>query len=454
MAFLPGDKLAIADKKASQVILFDLADLTAIRKGAFGAKAKPGEAAPDRFHALFDIASGSDGTLVSVQRLPLGGSRLTRWKLAANTWKPVWDHMGLEFTGNANYASERPDQVMSTYMHSYTVSRKGDTWKYNGNGYTGGNFNRQHWHGAPRWVKLGQKWFFFLANDDGMQVYRQDGAAMHMATLVGGQYPGPKGENTEKLGQWTWSDSDNDSQVQDAEVTWFKQPGEGRYNVMGMNVDARGNIIFCDQNTRSIQILPMLGLNARGNPIYDWSKSKEIAPADDSKDKFFPIMAVRSERQQVYAFGRSDAFAPFPGSGPAWMGGWTLAKFDKTGKRLWITRLPGHVTGMDIIPGRKAGDLDAGVVAGQFSTAEIYHITPDGIVVGSVKPGKPAGGVSGWLDNTASVAANRDPRDGLIDVFAEEDYAHHILWHRIDDSTIDVLKKRFTYPAASAPETP
>ncbi len=34
----------------------------------------------------------------------------------------------------------------------------------------------------------------------------------------------------------------------------------------------------------------------------------------------------------------------------------------------------------------------------------------------------------------------RDPRDGLIDVFAEEHYAHRILWYRID-SKIAVRKQ-------------
>jgi hypothetical protein len=50
-------------------------------------------------------------------------------------------------------------------------------------------------------------------------------------------------------------------------------------------------------------------------------------------------------------------------------------------------------------------------------------------------------GVSGWLDNTASIACNRDPRDGKIDVFAEEDYAHRILWYRFDDSQVHIARQ-------------
>jgi len=64
---------------------------------------------------------------------------------------------------------------------------------------------------------------------------------------------------------------------------------------------------------------------------------------------------------------------------------------------------------------------------GYFAKAIVYHYNRDGILVGPAGPGAPAAGVSGWLNNTASIACNRDPRDGKIDVFAEEDYAHRPL---------------------------
>ncbi len=181
-------------------------------------------------------------------------------------------------------------------------------------------------------------------------------------------------------------------------------------------------------------MIPLAGLNAAGNPTYEWSQAREVVAADSSPVKFFPLMAVRTEQGEMYAFGRSDLFPPFPGSGPAWMGGWALAKFDSAGRRLWATRLAQHCTGMDYVPG------DGGVVLGYFAEAVIYHYNRDGLLVGSARPGKAAGEVSGWLDNTASMACNRDPRDGLIDVFAEEDFAHRILWYRFDDSKITVQR--------------
>jgi len=40
-------------------------------------------------------------------------------------------------------------------------------------------------------------------------------------------------------------------------------------------------------------------------------------------------------------------------------------------------------------------------------------------MIGSMKPGEAMCGESGWTDNHASVVVSRDPRDGMLDVFAE-----------------------------------
>jgi len=432
----PG-KLLVSDRKAGQLRAFQIEGTTAKPLASFGQKAKPGDAAPDHFYGLQDVAAASDGGVVTSDALPRGGSRIVRWAPdAVHGYKMQWQQMGLEFTGNANYASEKPDEIISTYAQRYAVNHQTGAWKFAGNLDTGGNFADMDWHGAPRWAKLGQSWFFFHSIGDGMEVYRRVGDELRMAALVGGRTPDVYNKQPDKLGQWTWSDANGDGKVGDSEIVWFKKPGAGSYSAEGMNADAKGNIVFCDQTTGTIQMLPMLGLNAQGNPTYDWAKPKQLAAADDSKMKFLPLMAVRSTRQVVYAFGRSDGFAGFADSGPAWMGGWTLAKFDKNGVRLWITRLPQHCVGMDIVPGRTPDEGDNGVVVGHFANASLFYISPDGIALASALPGKAASNQSGWLDNTASVAVNRDPRDGLVDVFAEEDYAHRILWYRLDDSKI------------------
>jgi hypothetical protein len=440
LSFAPRGRLYVADDKARQIAVYQIEELTATLDSSFGRRAQPGDDAPQRFYELIDLAAGPDGSVVTVDRLPVGGSRLARWPARFDPPHPFWTHLGLEFTGNAAYSTEDPDVLVSTYFQRYQLDRQIGGWQFHGNLFRGGNTGDCTWHGAPRWVTLGGQRFFYFANGDGIHAYRLASSGrtteLRFAMAIGGREPAPDGktERTQGPGQWTWTDARGDGRLDPAEVRWFKRPGQAQLAYFGMNVDVQGNIFYCDHQTRSIWMLPLLRLNAAGDPTYDWSQAREVVPADKSAVKFFPLMAVRTEKGELYAFGRSDLFPPFPGSGPAWMGGWALAKFDSAGRRLWATRLAQHCTGMDYVPG------DGGVVLGYFAEAIVYHYNRDGLLVGSARPGKAAGEASGWLDNTASIACNRDPRDGLIDVFAEEDYAHRILWYRLDDAKITVKK--------------
>jgi len=444
LSFSPDGRLYVADDKSRQVAIYGVEDLSASQESAFGRRAQPGDDAPERFYELVDVAVGPDGGVVTVERFPVGGTRVTSWPACFNPAKPLWTHLGLEFTGNANYSPEDPDTIVSHYFQRYRLDKQAGTWQFRGNLFCGGYTAQGHWHGVPRWVTLGGQRFFYFANGDGIQAYRLvregDSPALHFAMALGGREPDPDGKSSKTLGQWTWTDANANRTVDPSEVKWFKKPGEGRFAVFGMNVDVQGNVLYCDHHTRSIRAIPLAGLNAAGNPVYDWAQAKQIVLADTTAVKFFPLMAVRTEKGDLYAFGRSELFPPHPGSGPAWMGGWALARFDPEGKRLWATRLIRHSTGMDYVPG------DGGVVLGYFAAATIYHYNRDGLLVGSAGPGKPAGGISGWLDNTSSIACNRDPRDGQIDVFAEEDYAHRILWYRLDDSKITVRKQPIEWP--------
>ncbi len=145
------------------------------------------------------------------------------------------------------------------------------------------------------------------------------------------------------------------------------------------------------------------------------------------------LVAQRADDGSVFAFGWSAAW-PQPKNNPFWMGGTTLARFDPKGRRLWAARLPETCVGLDAIPGGAGGCM-----VGSGRSAAIYHYTADGLHVGTLKPGEAMGGESGWMDNHASVAVNRDPRDGRLDVFAEDDYVLRIGWYRVDDRHIRTL---------------
>jgi hypothetical protein len=111
------------------------------------------------------------------------------------------------------------------------------------------------------------------------------------------------------------------------------------------------------------------------------------------------------------------------------MGSNTLLIYDPAGHRRAAIGLPEVCVGMDYIPG-------GGLLLGGGMSGTVYHFTADGLLLGSVKPGTVVGGTSGLLDNFASVAVNRDPRDRILDVFTEENLVGRILWYRIDDSSV------------------
>ena len=80
------------------------------------------------------------------------------------------------------------------------------------------------------------------------------------------------------------------------------------------------------------------------------------------------------------------------------------------GKRLWAVPLPAVCVGMDTIPGGKGG-----CIVGTGEKAELLHFAADGLLIGSVGPGEAMAKQSGWFDNHACVAVNRDRRDGILE---------------------------------------
>jgi len=422
----------------------------------FGGPAKPGDDQPDRFYKLQCAVMDHEGNLIVSQSFPAAGFRLTKFAageakdenaklFSVPTTKVVWDHMGLEFCSVGNYAAYRPDEVITQRMHRIAIDRKNSTWTYKGTVLQSDPKYIDHQHGVPRILKIGQNEFFFQAYGDGMQAYRRDSdGLLRLSAMVGGINPRPDGtwndfvppEKKTGMGQWTWSDANGDGVVDEKEINTFKEFGQGQYSVLGMNVDMQGNILYCDHHTWGIHELPRTGVDAKGNPTWDWAKGRQLVERDETPAKFFPLMAVRAEDGSIYALGRPEEGSVFERAnrqidGWVWMGGELMAKFDKTGQRQWVIRMPKKCNGIDVIPG-------GGAATGFFEDGETYHVSPDGLVIGSVKPGDPSGNQTGWLDNTSAVVANRGP-DGVIDLFIEDSYLHRFLWHRIDDKNIQTI---------------
>jgi hypothetical protein len=90
--------------------------------------------------------------------------------------------------------------------------------------------------------------------------------------------------------------------------------------------------------------------------------------------------------------------------------------------------------GLDTIPG-------GGCMVGIGMTGNVLHYSDGGLLLGRLAPGPATAGQNGFLDTQAAVAVSRDPRDGVIDVFVEDDMYLRLSWYRVsvsDITTVDV----------------
>jgi sugar lactone lactonase YvrE len=436
LAFGPDGTLCVADGGAGQVKFYRLREGQARLVRTLGRKARPGDRDPALFYRLRGAAVDPHGNLFAIQTEPMGGARLAKW---SPDGKLLWERFGNEFVSLGNYGGSRPDLFRSMSFHLYRLKdRNAGTWERLGNEFPGGPKRTSDVHGVPRVLRLGKNDFYFYPSGDGVQIFRIEGKVLRLAALVGGRDPGPEGAKSDRQGEWSWHDASGSGIPKPDEIRWFKKPGEANYAVFGMDSDDDGDLWFANLSTRGVWELPLGPLDAKGNPTYDWARAREAIPADESALKFQPSMAQRGEDGSVYAFGWSERW-PSPKDNPFWMGGSTLARFDKSGKRLWAVPLPETCVGLDWVPG-------GGCMAGGGKSAKIYHYSVEGLLIGVMAPGKAMGGVSGWMDNHASVAVNRDPKDGVLDVFAEDDYAQRIGWYRADDRKIERIAGRVRRP--------
>jgi hypothetical protein len=441
MAFGPNGNLSVADSGAGQVKIYQVSGLQTQLVQTIGQPAQPGDADPAHFYNLTGMAVDSSGNVITTQSDPISGAALTKF---APNGSVLWSQFSNEFVSLGNYGQDNPSQFYSMSFHQYDLtSPSTGSWRYVADTYPGGTNYASGPAGVPRVLSIGGSDFYFEPTGDGMQVYRIEGSVFHLAALVGGNDPAPDAsERTEPPGKWSWSDTSGSGVATPSAVTWYALQGtpNGNYHTAGMNVDAQGNLWFADAITGGIWEVPLGSLNAQGDPTYNWASAREVIPKDTSSFGFQPQKVQHAADGSIYAFGWSTA-AP-PDGTPLWMGGTTLVKYNAAGVLQWSVQLPEVCTGMDVIPGGAGG-----VILGGGKSATLYQYTSNGLLIGSVSPGAAMANTSSWLDDSASVAVNRNPQDGELDIFTEDDYGLHIGWYRVDDQALTTLN--LTVPAPS-----
>ena len=460
LAFGPNDTLYVADSGATQVLIYraDTKKKTATFLRSFGQKAKPGDYAPDRFYRLAGLAVDARGNLTVAQGLQVVGARLTRF---GPDGKVIWDQLGAEFCNTGNSSKEHPDEVISQVLHRYKVDKTTGAWAFRGCVLDGDPKYIRWMHGVMRLQKLGKNEFLFQGYGDGLQVYRREGDLYRLASMFGRGNPFPDGtyHDAMKEGQrrpkgdiWSWSDANGNAKVDDDEIAWVRDPqAVSTFYNAGINIDRFGNALLCND---AVTEVPMTGFDARGNPVYDLSKSRVIVPRDTSENPIFsnPVMAVRSDDGSIYVHCRSKRYPKPPEADAGWMAGWVLARFDQAGKMLWHRQLPEACTGMDAVPG--GGVMLVSIKWGNQGS-NIYHYSEEGSLIGITQPSPAFRGNGGIPDNTASLGISRNPTDGILDVFVEDCVGNRFLWHRVDDRrkpTIRSVWLHLAEPGAPLPE--
>jgi sugar lactone lactonase YvrE len=418
LAFSPdGTRLALADSQVGQVRVYGIFGTTATLRLTIGQKAVPGDRAADHFYQLRCAALLPDGSILASQKEPSGGARLAKF---SPTGTLLWEYFSNEFVAAGNYSAGDPDTLYSSTLHRYTLKdRAAGAWEYAGSADPGVPLRRAEApHHPMSVVRLGGRDFVFLPTNLDLLICLVDGPVLRQVGATGGRHPSKMPDDRGSVGQWSWCDANDDGKVDDAEVVWASPFGTAK--VFGRTgADRSGNLVIIHDQTRAAWTIPIGPLSDRGYPTYDMAKARLL-----TGDAFACQVACLAEDGGCYAIGweKDDPRK----AGETWQAAGTLARYAPDGTRLWAVTPPEIAVGMDTIPG-------GGVIVGGRKSASLYHYTADGLLVGQVGPGEPMGGKAGYFDIMGAVSVNRDPRDGVIDVFTERVSPGGLGWYRIDD---------------------
>lgn len=486
-----GNTLYVADRKAPEVRVYQISGTTLRKIGSFGKPARPGDRSYDRLQAIQGMAVDQSGNIIITDHVGLGG----RIQMITPDFKPVWSQMCLEFSAQAAYNPAKPDIVYSSYKNVYRLDKKTGGWEFLGSGRTDkdhsyfGHYSSSH-RGPPRALTLFGNEFFYFPAGDGVAVYRinesdepQRGPVLNLVSAIAGCNPLPDGRHAEEGWRpenrylWSWQDEEGDYQPEKEEIRILGSPGQPKdweWPQSSITVDDRGWLWVSSYQRRlfpleqpqfehySIYAIPPEGPNRQGNPIYRWESAVCVVDGrlglqamsiDENVERGWKLVG-HSDDGMIYALGYSKR----PGTaqeGGLHMGGNTLVAFRQpdSGKVepltafAWTVLLPKSSVGLSPISGGSGGVL----VGGDPWRGGIHHYTKDGLLIGSFCSDprfgvQPVDWPSGMLDAHLAVSCQRDPRDGLLDVFAEDNMNHRLIWYRVDDRDVSTAEGKVTVP--------
>ena len=481
LAFL-GDKLYVADREAGQVRVYKVQGNKVSLLNSFGEASRPGDRAPERLTNIQGMAVDSRGSIILTDRMGQG-SRMQKF---TPDFKQLWRQMGLEFSSQGTFGKDDPDTLFTSNKNAYRLDRKTGGWEFLGSARTDeqgeyfGNFDSSH-RGPPRIVRFGEMDFFYYPAGDGVAIYRIDlgedasrGPTLKLVGALAGAEPLPNGTvakepwKRENRYLWSWHDEKGDNEPQEEEISISATPDnpiDWEWPMVGISVDEKGWIWIASAVRRppqsreesAIYTIPPQGLNELGNPIYDWGAAIRVigdqaGPAalgvSKSVEFFWKLVGHSIEDGMIYGLADTKKSGT-PQEGGLHMGGNVLMGFlerntespEEIAEPQWSLVLPKKTVGLAPIPGGKGGVL----IGGDPSRGGVRHYTKDGLLIGGFQSGarfgtQPLDWPSGLLDSQLAVNCERNPRDGVLDVWTEDNLNQRLIWYRVDDRDVETFE--------------
>ncbi len=475
-------KLYVADRGASQVRIYKVENNDVSLEKTFGEAGRPGDHAPERFTDIAGMAVDTHGNVVVTDRAGQG-SRMQKF---TPEFKQLWQQLGLEFSSQGTFSADDPDTLFSASKNAYRLHRGTGGWEFLGSARTdnpGEYFGifESSYRGPPRIVRIGEKNFFYFLAGDGLAVYRIDppedesrGPTLKLASALAGAEPLPDGTRAKDAWKrenrflWSWHDEHGDGQIQKEEINVVatpENPKEWEWSMGGFTVDDKGWLWIASymrkpphpRQESTVWAIPPGGPDKLGNPIYDWNAgvlvvTEQAGPSalGVSKGEEFAWKLVGRSSDDGMIYGLADTRKPgAPREGGLHMGGNVLmglqgSKADNPGEisepKWWVV-LPKKSVGLAPIPGGNGGVF----IGGDPWRGGVRHYTKDGLLIGGFQSAQrfgtqPLDWPSGLLDAHLAVNCNRDPRDGLLDVWTEDNFNLRLIWYRVDDRDIETFE--------------
>ncbi|MEH2121676.1 hypothetical protein [Nostoc sp.] len=443
-------KLLVAENgPRQQMLIYDIKDQP-VQVGSFGSKGGiyagvAGEVRDLKLYGLTGVGTDTSGNIyINSDGFNKSGTDLRKFSPSG---KLIWRSLGLIFVDNAD-ADPKTDGVdlftkQEHYLMNYSKPA-GKQWTYKAytlNGFKYPQDPRLHTSPDGTFVRrIKGKPFLYLTDmySSFLQIYRFNPATDGKIAIPAGMFVGTNSGDKPFLtgnwpphqpekGEWIWRDRNGNGKFEKNEYDTSKDyPYIG-----GWWVDSKGDVWKALRTQDGIRHYPLQGIDAKGNPIYNYSlMQKQTTPKifnDLRRIEYFP------ETDTMYLSGFTVDHPAF-GDDTGVVGS-EIARFDNWSKGnrtpKWRIVIPYDTTGKHEVSTAAMSVAGDHVFAVTVKTAEVYvYNAKTGVQVQQLKPGPEVGSESGWIDIPYGIRAFRRSNGEYL-VFVEENWKGKVIMYRL-----------------------